>query len=217
VLLNRAGDRAILTYPGCMGALRAEHIDRALLLRARHLHVSSYFLQTGLRPGLPELFEQAQSLGLTTSLDPNWDPAEAWEPVTEVLPHTSAFLPNRAEACAIAKVSDASEAALSLAKAAGTVAVKLGAQGALAVGPTQDARVAGFPATVVDTVGAGDSFDAGFLYGYLKGWDLEKALRMGVLCGSLSTRATGGTDGQPDLEEALRLLDAWPATGKVSE
>jgi sugar/nucleoside kinase (ribokinase family) len=213
VILNRAGDRATLTYPGCMGALRAEHIDRGLLLRTRHLHVSSYYLQIGLRPGLPELFQQAQGLGLTTSLDPNWDPAEQWVSVKEVLPYTDVFLPNAAEAGAIAQVSDVSKAALGLAKATGTVAVKLGAQGAFGVGPGQSVPVAAFPVKAVDTVGAGDTFDAGFLYGYLKGWDLEKALRMAVLCGSVSTRAIGGTEGQPDLEEALRLLDTWPARG----
>lgn len=60
---------------------------------------------------------------------------------------------------------------------------------------------------IVDTVGAGDTFDAGFLYGYLNGWDLERSLWLAVVCGSLSTRAAGGTAAQPTLEEAMHYVD----------
>ena len=104
VILNCGTDRAILTYPGCMGALRAQQIDETMLRGARHLHVSSYFLQAALRPGLPTLFRRAKALGLSTSLDTNWDPAQSWEGVLEILPDTSIFLPNAAEACAIARL-----------------------------------------------------------------------------------------------------------------
>jgi sugar/nucleoside kinase (ribokinase family) len=209
VILNRGEDRAILTYPGCMGALFAEQIGDTLLMRTRHLHVSSYFLQPGLQPGLPALFRRARELGLTTSLDTNWDPAEEWESVKEVLPDTCVFLPNAAEACAIARTPDVGVAAADLAQLVETVAVKLGANGALAVQHGKTMRVPVMPARVVDTVGAGDAFDAGFLYGYLSGWELERALRMAVVCGSLSTQAAGGVDAQPTAEDALRLLDSW--------
>ncbi len=78
---------------------------------ARHLHVSSFFLQSALRPELPALFRRAKEYGLTTSLDTNWDPTEAWEGVLEILPEVSIFLPNAAEACAIALVPDSGVAA----------------------------------------------------------------------------------------------------------
>lgn len=207
VILNKGDDRAMLTYPGAIGALRADEIPDDLLGRARHLHVASYFLQDALRPGLPDLFRRARALGLTVSLDTNWDPAGEWRGVLDLLPLVNVFLPNRAEACALAGVSEVEEAARRLAGLVEVVAVKLGAEGALGVQGEQMVRVPSLPVAVVDTVGAGDNFDAGFLYGYLSGWSLERALRLGTVCGALSTRAAGGVAAQPTLEEAMSYLE----------
>ncbi|GIV83790.1 MAG: sugar kinase [Candidatus Roseilinea sp.] len=206
VILNKGDDRAMLTFPGAIGALRAEEIPDDLLGRARHLHVASYFLQDALRPGLPDLFRRARALSLTTSLDTNWDPAGRWEGVLHLLPLVDVFLPNAAEACALTGETDVTRAARWLATRAGTVAVKLGAEGALGVRGEQTVRVPSIQVEVTDTVGAGDNFDAGFLYGFLNGWPLERALRLGAICGALSTRAAGGVAAQPTLEEALRFL-----------
>jgi sugar/nucleoside kinase (ribokinase family) len=206
VILNRVLDRAILTFPGAMGALRAEAIAGDILHTARHLHVSSYFLQTGLQPGLRDLFARAQGMGLTTSLDTNWDPANAWRGVSDVLGHTTVFLPNAAEACAIAGTADAGAAAAVLARRAGIVAVKRGAEGALGAQGGRLVRVPAVPVQPIDTVGAGDSFDAGFVCAFLQGWDLEKCLRLGAVCGGLSTQAAGGTAGQPTLEQAQAFM-----------
>jgi sugar/nucleoside kinase (ribokinase family) len=206
VILNKGDDRAMLTFPGAIGALRADEIPNDLLRRARHLHVASYFLQDALRPGLPDLFRRARALGLTTSLDTNYDPTERWEGLDQLLPLTDVFLPNATEACALTGVPDVEEAAARLARIVRVVAVKLGAEGALGVQGEQMARVPSLPVAVVDTVGAGDNFDAGFLYGYLHGWPLERALRLGTVCGALSTRAAGGVAGQPTLDEVLTYL-----------
>jgi sugar/nucleoside kinase (ribokinase family) len=206
VILNKGDDRAMLTFPGAIGALRADEIPDDLLRRARHLHVASYFLQDALRPGLPDLFRRAHALGLTTSLDTNYDPTERWEGLDQLLPLTDVFLPNATEACALTGVPDVEEAAARLARIVRVVAVKLGAEGALGVQGEQRARVPSLSVAVVDTVGAGDNFDAGFLYGYLHGWPLERALRLGTVCGALSTRAAGGVAGQPSLEEVLTYL-----------
>jgi sugar/nucleoside kinase (ribokinase family) len=204
VILNRVSDRAMLTLAGAMAALRAADLSDGLLARTRHLHVGSYFLQTVLRPDLPRVFERAHSLGLTTSLDTNWDPAGEWRGVDELLRGVDVFLPNENEALAISRTAPVEAAAAALAGRAGTVAVKCGGQGAFGVRGGETARVPALPVEVVDTVGAGDTFNAGFLYGFLNGWRLEKSLRLGVACGSLSTRAAGGTAAQPTLEEALR-------------
>jgi sugar/nucleoside kinase (ribokinase family) len=67
-------------------------------------------------------------------------------------------------------------------------------------------RVPSIPVNVVDTVGAGDSFDAGFLYGYLNEWSLERSLRLACICGALSTQRAGGTEGQPTINEAMKFL-----------
>lgn len=206
VILNRGVDRAILTHPGLIPALAAEDVPDDLLRQSRHLHVASYFLQDALRPGLPRLFERARSLGLSTSLDTNYDPSEQWRGFAELLSVTDVFLPNEAEACSLTREKTADLAAGRLAGKVETLAIKLGAQGALGVSKGQKVRVASIPVKVIDTVGAGDSFDAGFIYGYLQGWPLEKTLRAAAICGALSTQAAGGTTAQATLDEVLREL-----------
>ena len=206
VILNRGADRAILTCPGLIAALRASDIPEALLREARHLHVASYFLQTSLQPDLPDLFRRARAFGLTTSLDTNYDPSESWAGFDELLSVTNVFLPNEKEALSLSKEKDVYAAAERLGRKVETLGIKLGSQGALGVLSTQKARVASIPVEVADTVGAGDSFDSGFLYGYLNGWTLEKSLRLACVCGGLSTQCAGGTDGQPTLGEALAFL-----------
>lgn len=204
VILSTGADRAILTLPGLTAALRADEVNATLLGQARHLHVASYFLQDALRPGLPDLFERARALGLSTSLDTNYDPSEQWLGFERLLSLTNVFLPNQTEALSLGGEREISAAAAGLGQRVEWLAVKLGAGGALAVGGGQTVAAPAVPVKVMDTVGAGDSFDAGFLYGYLKRWPLEKSLRLACACGSLSTRAAGGTAAQPTLEEALR-------------
>ncbi len=203
---NSSSDRAILTHSGLISSLKVEDVTESLLHQSRHLHVGSYFLQTGLQPGLPGLFAHAHSLGLTTSLDPNWDPSGKWLAFDELLRQVDVFLPNENEALALTGVVSINAAVNELRQKCGTVAIKLGAQGALACRGEETAHVSALKLQVVDTIGAGDTFDAGFLYGYLFGWNLEKALSLAVVSGSLSTRTAGGTSAQPTLEEAMRYV-----------
>lgn len=204
VILNQQVDRAILTHPGLIGALQASAISDGLLQQARHLHVASYFLQTKLQPDLPYLFQRARSLGLTTSLDPNYDPSETWTGFDELLEVTNVFLPNEKEARSLTGESNVNLAVDRLGSRVETLGVKLGAEGAVGVRKGEKVRVSSIPVKVVDTVGAGDSFDAGFLCGYLNHWPLEKTLRLACICGALSTQRAGGTDGQPSLDEAMK-------------
>ena len=206
IIFNRDTDRAILTHPGLMAALQTSDIPDSLLHQARHLHVASYFLQTALQTNLPVLFQRACSMGLTTSLDTNYDPSEQWRGFDELLAVTNVFLPNDAEAKSLTSLENAEAAADRLKSKSEVIAIKLGAEGALGISSAQKVRVDSIPVKVIDTVGAGDSFDAGFIYGYLQGWPLEKSLRLACVCGALSTKRAGGTDGQPTLNEALALL-----------
>ena len=211
VILSRGEDRAILTHLGSINAVKASQVTDDLLMRSRHLHLASYFLQTDLQPDVPGIFQKARSHGLTISLDTNWDPDLRWNQVRDILPLVDVFLPNRNEALAITGRSSLDSAMAALAENVSVVAVKLGREGAIAREGTEVVS-AGVPqVNVVDTIGAGDSFDAGFVYGYLHQWDLKKALQMAVVCGSLSTRAAGGTNGQPTLEEAMAYLNAGKA------
>jgi sugar/nucleoside kinase (ribokinase family) len=206
VILQLPDDRAMLTFPGAIPMLRAELVDPALLQAARHIHVGSYFWQKALQPGLPALFAQARARGASTSLDTQWDPSGEWAGLDAVLAATDILLPNEAEACALAGLAGWRPALEALAGRVATVAVKRGAAGAAAMRGTAFAEAAAPVVQVVDAVGAGDSFDAGFVYGALAGWPIERSLALAVACGALSTRAAGGTTAQPDLEEALAVV-----------
>lgn len=209
VILNRTTDRAILSYLGAMDALKAEDVTDEILSEVRHLHVASYFLQTALQPGLPDLFQRARRLGVTISLDPNWDPEERWEGFDELLPLIDIFFPNEAELLSITRSQNVQDGISKLSQLSSTVAVKLGSQGSIVQRNDLVIRFPAIPVRLADTVGAGDSFDAGFVYGYLQGWSLERCTQMGIVCGSLSTRDHGGTAAQPFLEEALQVIKQY--------
>jgi sugar/nucleoside kinase (ribokinase family) len=204
VVLVRGRDRAILTAAGCLPLLCVEDVDPALARATRHVHVSSYYLQPRLAAGLPAWFAGLRAGGVTTSLDTNDDPSGRWAGgIAAALAQTDIFLPNEAEALALTGGDDVAAAAGSLAgRSGGLVVVKRGAQGALAWTADGPITVSAAPATPVDTVGAGDSFNAGFLAARLGGADIEAGLRLAAACGALSTRAAGGTAAQATLAEA---------------
>ncbi len=203
VILSQPQDRAILTHAGSIASLRYGDIDQAIFKQARHLHLGSFFMLSQLQKDVPRLFSQAKAAGLSTSIDTNWDPKELWDSgIAEVLKYTDVFLPNEAELLNISKKKTLEEA-LEYFQAIPTLAVKLGSKGGLAKQEQQTFTAPPLAINVVDTTGAGDTFDAGFLYGYLKGWDSKKSLKLACVCGSLSTQGIGGTSAQPTLEEAL--------------
>ena len=207
VVLARPTDRAILTHAGTIADLRTDLIDPLRLERARHVHVSSYFLQERLAPELPALFERVRAHGATTSVDPNWDPAERWDGgLRGLLGQVDVFLPNATEATRIADVPEFDAAVLALAERAGVVVAKAGADGAVAAHGERLIRAAPPAIEPIDTTGAGDAFDAGYLVSMLAGDPLERSLAIANACGALSTRAVGGVDAQPTMDQVLALL-----------
>lgn len=185
--------RGMLTYPGVMTSLTLEDIPWDYLRQARHLHLSSYYLQTGLRPACATLFRRAREMGLTTSLDTNWDPDEVWgDDVLAVMPHVDIFLPNDEEARLISGEDDLDAAIERLAREVSTLVVKCGARGVRAVQEGRHVAMPAVPVEPVDAVGAGDSFNAGFLHAYLQGQPLETCLQQGLLTGAFSTLTAGG-------------------------
>ena len=212
VAITSPQDRALVSFLGSIAALSEKDVPRGLFSRADHLHVSSYYLQEALRPGVAALFRDAHAAGLTTSLDPGFDPSERWEPdLVETLAHVDVFFPNEVELRALTRIEDPEEAVRRLQRSPTRVVAKLGARGAMAIG--DDGRAVHVPAPAVrvtDTTGAGDSFDAGFLHAWLGGASLADCLRLGAACGALSTRGLGGTATQPDIGEAKALAAATP-------
>jgi len=203
VVLARDSDRAMLTAPGTIAELTPELVDRRLLRAARHVHITSYFLQDGLRPGLAGLLREARQAGVSTSVDPNWDPREDWNGgLLDLLNEVTILFVNAEEATRITGREDVAEAGRALSDAGRLVVVKLGAEGALAIVGDHLIRSPALAVAQVDAIGAGDSFDAGFLAGHLAGESLEVTLRLANTCGALSMRAAGGTAAQPTLAEA---------------
>jgi ribokinase len=217
VILSTPSDRAILTLPGTIPLQRADEIHDDVLAASRHVHLASWFLIPGLAAGALDLFRRAHAAGATTSLDTNWDPAGTWDGVADVLTETDLFLPNTTELLAIAG-SDVStettendeasiaDAARRLRAAGPLLAVKGGPQGGLGWGPDGECRATPIRVEVIDTTGAGDSFDAAFLAGWLDGRPFAECLRWAVTAGSLSTRAAGGTAAQPTRKELTASL-----------
>jgi sugar/nucleoside kinase (ribokinase family) len=222
VILTSGRDRAILTEMGAIGAMDVDAIPRPLLDRSRHIHSGCFYLQNTSRERLPGFFATARALGISCSFDTNWDPTGRWDGgVGAMLGACDVFFPNAAEARRIAHLDDVEEAARALARlgAAGrtdggpVVAVKLGAEGALAcraAGPL--VRVPAMTVEPIDTTGAGDSFNAGFLAAWLDGTDLQECLRWGAVCGAVSTQGLGGIDAQPTLPEVRAALAAWKSS-----
>jgi sugar/nucleoside kinase (ribokinase family) len=203
VLLSAAHDRAILTYSGSMAHFGLDAVRFDVLARARHLHMSSYFLQSGLAFDAPDMLKRAHEFGLTTSVDTGHDPAETWS-IGDLLDHADLFLPNEVEACAFAGTDDPHQALERLAGRVPLLVVKRGPDGALAARGSERAEVPGFVVEVRDTTGAGDAFDAGFLSGWLDDAPLEECMQRGCACGALTVAHIGGTGAvSPERVEAL--------------
>ncbi len=195
VILAHRRFRHILTYPGTMFEMSYEDLDLDYLASARHFHLSSFFLHRGLRPRIPELFRTMKERGLTTSLDTNDDPEDRWEGgLWDALAYVDVFLPNEREALRITRSSDLRAAVDSLARVVPLVVVKLGTQGAIARRGSDEISSPCFPVDFVDPVGAGDSFDAGFIHQYVRGADLVTCLAWGNRAGAFSTTRSGGTE-----------------------
>jgi len=201
ILLTHESKRHILTYPGTMSEMTAKDLDMSYLASGRHFHLSSLFLHKALQPDLPWIFRQLKAEGLTLSLDTNDDPDDHWDGVLdELLGIVDIFLPNEDEACRISGKADPESAIDALARRVPLVAVKCGKRGALVQNGTRRWMVPGESVTPVDTIGAGDSFDAGFLAAYLRGETPESCGISGNRIAALSTLRAGGTESFRDSE-----------------
>ena len=195
LLLPHGTERHILTFPGTIAELTVADLDFDSLIQSRHFHLSSLYLQRGLHEGLSDLLRRLKEAGLTISLDTNDDPNDRWgAPLLDVLPYVDIFLPNEDEICRMTRSSSLDDALQALPVKPPTIVVKRGSKGARVYERGQATDVA--PLTVVpkDTIGAGDSFDAGFLFAFLSNLNILTCAHCGNITGALSTQASGGTE-----------------------
>jgi sugar/nucleoside kinase (ribokinase family) len=206
-ILPTGTQRYILTYPGTMFEMGFDHLDLDYVLDARHLHLSSYYLHRALRPQIPELFRAAKAAGLTTSLDTNDDPEDRWaDDLHNVLPYIDVLLPNERELCRIAHTEDPDRAVESVVEQVRLLVVKRGRAGAVARRGSERYRTEAFAVEFVDSVGAGDSFDAGFVHQFIRGGSIEECLKFASLTGALSTTRAGGIEAFRNAEHRERFL-----------
>jgi len=194
VHLQHAKLRHMFTYAGPTFDLSYDDLDLAYLADAQHFHMSSYYLQRALTPRIPELFAKLKQAGVTLSLDPNDDPTQQWDRgILDAIRQVDVLMPNEREACLLAAETDLDRAIALLRGLVPLLVIKRGSEGATAFQGEQRWHVPAQPAKAVDAVGAGDSFNAGFLHAWMRGWPIERALALGNLCGTLSVSASGGT------------------------
>jgi sugar/nucleoside kinase (ribokinase family) len=195
VILPQRKERYILTYPGTMYDMTSRELDMAHVFNAKHLHLSSYFLQKGIRPHLIDIYRKAKDAGLTTSLDTNDDPEDRWSgDIQLLLRYVDILFPNERELCKLAQVDDLEKAAETLSTKVRILVIKRGSQGAIArVGKEKFTAYAPV-VDVVDSVGAGDSFDAGFIHQFIRGAKIEDCLKFTNVAGALSVTRAGGTE-----------------------
>jgi len=207
IALSGKHDRALVTYAGAVATFKADSINETVMSNQDHLHLTSYYLQTALRPSFALLLRQAKASGLTTSFDPNSDPCDKWgRDITAVLKFTDVLLVNEPEAMKLTRSKTLNGALKTLGAKVHCAVIKRGARGATAIQNEEVFNDPGFRISAIDTTGAGDSFDAGFMSAYLRKAPLAECLRIGNACGALSAMSVGGTTGQPTQQELQQFI-----------
>jgi len=180
-------DRALMSYLGRLDGLCEDDLTDQLIEGTRHIHIGSFFFQQELQPGFLRLFKRAHEKGVTTSLDAGWDTTENWDyGIRELLGFTDIFFPNDTEAQAITRRNNPVEAALELSRYCGTVVVKCGKEGSVLRSGEKLLRCPTYSRyKAIDSTGAGDSYNAGFLHAFLSGMPWLTCMKYGSAVASL--------------------------------
>jgi len=194
-ILNYDNDRAAVTYPGAMSLMGLKDIRPESIQAAKHVHISSVFLQENLHRDLLGIVRLVKECGATLSMDVQFDPAETWDfDCARILPLVDVFMPNEQELMAITRTDSVEAAVAAIKPYARVTVVKMGTRGSMVVTPEGETRLpAMLNANVVDAIGAGDSFDSGFVTAYVQGKPLAECQWLGNLTGAINTTAAGGT------------------------
>lgn len=200
--------RSQVTYPGTIAAFDGGTIGADVFEGVRHVHFAGPYLQTRLRPHITRLLGVARQRGVTTSLDTQWDPSEVWAPIHEWLPLLDILFVNADEAVSITGKSSAEPACTALAADTACPVVKDGRAGAVVAYQDAARRIPTYEAVVEDTTGAGDTFDAAFLYARLnRNRDIVEAARYANAAAARSCTFRGGIQARSSHEDVLAFME----------
>lgn len=213
VLVSSDGERTFLHHLGGNAHFTEDDVDWKVVRSSRILHVAGALVMPAL-DGQPmaRVLQRAKSLGLMTSLDTVWDATGKWmQTLRPCLPHADFFMPSLSEAIELTGLQDPRDVARALRdEGVGTVCLKLGEEGCYIQTRDAEVRMPVFRVKPVDGTGTGDAWDAGFLMGVLRRWDIESSARFANAVGALCVTAIGATAGIRTMEETLHFMETTP-------
>ncbi len=205
-------DRSFLTYRGTNDEINMEAIQLEQLQKARHIHVTGYGGSKNHEQYLKLLKNVKEHSDITVSLDVGWDDSGEWyQKIYELFPYIDVLFMNETEAIHYGRKETAMESITDFAKYCKLVVAKLGKDGSVAITEGKEYVAQPYKVTVVDTTGAGDSFNAGFISGFLKGKTITECLSYGNACGALSVTAYGGNTAFPTEERLIEFMNEQEA------
>ncbi|MCI4442259.1 MAG: carbohydrate kinase family protein [Lentimicrobium sp.] len=201
-------ERAMVTYQGPMDVMTFDDIDKSVFEQTKHIHISSVFFQAGLKHDLVKILKYATEKGITTSLDVQWDPSEKWDfDYNAILPYVTVFMPNETEITLLTHSESLDEAIEKVKPLINICVIKQGNKGSILLQKgSESVFLTSFLNTqVVDAIGAGDSFNSGFIYQFVKGGSPKECQRFGNLMGAINTTSAGGTGAFASKEAVVQL------------
>ena len=208
-------DRANLTYQGAMDYMTLGDISPYVFTETKHIHISSIFMQSGVKRDLMKILTLCKENGVTTSLDTQWDPEEKWDlDYKAVLPMLTVFMPNETELKFLTHSDTLEEAVEKIRPYVNAAVIKCGSRGSLLMrkGMPDRMQAALLNKHVVDCIGAGDSFNSGFITRLAAGDPLDVCQQYGNMTGAVNTTAAGGTTAftsREDVEKIGREKFGW--------
>ncbi len=197
VFVDDAGNRAIVVDPGVNDTIAFDEIDLDYVSKFRLLHLTSFVCKLG-RDSFESQKRLVKEFEGIVSFDPGSIYAErGLKEIESIVRRTTVFMPNEGEIKALTGLDYREGAELVLGMGVEVVVVKLGERGCYVTDGRREIELPALKVNVVDTTGAGDAFNAGFLYGYLKGKDLEECGRLGNYVASMCVQRVGAREGLP--------------------
>lgn len=211
-LVNKEGERALISYLGSMEYFKEKDIKEKwhLIEECQYVVFDGYFLLPKLNfDAAGRLLSRIRNSGKTVLLDTGWDPSD-WpsrhiEEIKGLLRYTDIFLPSLDEAKVITGEKEPGKVLSTLTQyVSSLVVIKMGQKGSVAIKDGKIYKQPPFKVKAIDTTGAGDTFNAGFLYGVMKDWDLGKTLQFATALASLYVCSEGKK--YPQMEEIWQLV-----------